>query len=267
MMLFEWRYKIMAQWYIKELSELTHVSVQTLHYYDKIDLLRPSLRHTNGYRIYSESDLLKLQKIIALKFFLFELAEIKKILVLKVGAIDALNEQSQLLKKKTKLLHGVYTALDKAISYVKHTVLAKYSLPWKVIFNTIANYHNSKKQEIDVNQMMGNLDGLKEYLRFEDMLRLNFTEKDRKLFDKQWADLIKEIVSNLDRDPAGDFGIVIAVRIMELMETLNSKVPKPIENIIWEKGFKAGKILSSMSPETLSWVDSAMDAYWRVHSD
>jgi DNA-binding transcriptional MerR regulator len=255
----------MVQWYIKELSELTHVSVQTLHYYDKIDLLRPSLRHANGYRIYSEADLLKLQKIIALKFFLFELAEIKKILVLKVGAIDALKEQSQLLKKKTKLLHGVYTALDKAISYVKHTVLAKYSLPWKVIFNTIANYHNSKKQENDVNQMMGNLDGLKEYLRFEDMLRLNFTEKDRKLFDKKWADLIKEIVSNLDKDPAGDLGIVIAVRIMELMETLNSKVPKPIENIIWEKGFKAGKILSSMSPETLSWVDSAMDAYWNRH--
>ena len=61
---------IMAQWYIKELSKLTHVSVQTLHYYDKIDLLRPSLRHANGYRIYSEADLLKLQKIIALDIVL-----------------------------------------------------------------------------------------------------------------------------------------------------------------------------------------------------
>lgn len=264
MLLSEWRCAIMAQWYIKQLSKLTHVSLQTLHYYDKIDLLKPSLRHVNGYRIYSEADLLKLQKIIALKFFLFELAEIKKILVLNVGAIDYLKEQSQLLKKKTKSLHGVYTALDKSISYVKHTVLAKTSLPWKIIFNTIANCHDYKKQEIDVNQKMDNLDGLKKYLHFDDMLRLNFTEKERKLFDKKWADLIKEIVSNLDQDPAGDLGIVIAARIMELMETLNSKVPKPIESIIWEKGFKAGKILSSMSPETLSWVDSAMDAYWHV---
>ena len=109
MILYERRYKVMAHWYIKELSELTHVSVQTLHYYDKINLLKPSLRHTNGYRIYSEADLLKLQKIIALKFFLFELAEIKKILSLNVGALDYLKEQSQLLKKKTKSLHGVYT--------------------------------------------------------------------------------------------------------------------------------------------------------------
>jgi DNA-binding transcriptional MerR regulator len=255
----------MEQWYIKELSKLTHVSVQTLHYYDKIDLLRPSLRHANGYRIYSEADLLKLQKIIALKFFLFELAEIKKILVLNVSAVDYLKVQSQLLKKKTKSLHGVYTALDKAISYVKQAVLPKSSLPWKMIFKTIANFDDSKIQEIDVNQMMGNLDGLKEYLHFEDMMRLNFTEKEKKLFDKKWADLIKEIVSNLDKDPAGDLGIVIAARIIKLMETLNSKVLKPIESIIWKKGFKAGKILSSMSPETLSWVDSAMDAYWNRH--
>ena len=91
----------------------------------------------------------------------------------------------------------------------------------------------------------------------------NQSEINTKNHDKSW-DLIKEIVSNLDQDPAGDLGIVIAARIMELMETLNSKVPKPIESIIWEKGFKAGKILSSMSPETLSWVDSAMDAYWHV---
>lgn len=54
---------------IKNLSKLTHVTVQTLHYYDKIGLLRPSWRANNGYRVYSEKDLVKLQQIIALKFF------------------------------------------------------------------------------------------------------------------------------------------------------------------------------------------------------
>ncbi len=63
----------MTQWYAKELSNLTQVSVRTLHHYDQIGLLKPSLRQSNNYRLYSEKDLLKLQQIIALKFFGFEL--------------------------------------------------------------------------------------------------------------------------------------------------------------------------------------------------
>ena len=59
----------MAQWYVKELSKLTQVTVQTLHHYDRIGLLQPSVRLANGYRLYSEKDLLKLQQIIAFKFF------------------------------------------------------------------------------------------------------------------------------------------------------------------------------------------------------
>jgi DNA-binding transcriptional MerR regulator len=80
----------MAQWYVKDLSKLTHVSVQTLHHYDKIGLLKPSLRHTNGYRIYSEMDLVRLQQIIALKFFGFELLQIKNILLSESDVIGHL---------------------------------------------------------------------------------------------------------------------------------------------------------------------------------
>jgi DNA-binding transcriptional MerR regulator len=43
----------MKQWYVKELSQLTQVSVRTLHHYDKIGLLKPELRLSNGYRLYS----------------------------------------------------------------------------------------------------------------------------------------------------------------------------------------------------------------------
>ncbi|MDF3054979.1 MAG: transcriptional regulator, MerR family, mercury resistance [Gammaproteobacteria bacterium] len=70
----------MAEWYVKDLSKLTGVSVQTLHHYDRIDLLKPSIRLSNGYRIYSEKDLLRLQQVIALKFFGFELSQIKALL-------------------------------------------------------------------------------------------------------------------------------------------------------------------------------------------
>jgi len=38
----------MAQWYVKDLSKLTGVSVQTLHHYDRIGLLKPSIRLPNS---------------------------------------------------------------------------------------------------------------------------------------------------------------------------------------------------------------------------
>lgn len=35
---------------VKEVSQLSGVSVRTLHYYDEIDLLKPSVVAENGYR-------------------------------------------------------------------------------------------------------------------------------------------------------------------------------------------------------------------------
>ena len=68
----------MSKWYVKDLSKITGLTVQTLHHYDRLDLLKPSIRQPNGYRLYSETDLMKVQQIIALKSFGFQLAQIKK---------------------------------------------------------------------------------------------------------------------------------------------------------------------------------------------
>lgn len=53
---------MMVQWRIKEVSDLTNISVRMLHHYDKIGLLKPSVRASNGYRWYSETDYAGLKK-------------------------------------------------------------------------------------------------------------------------------------------------------------------------------------------------------------
>ncbi len=65
---------------IKELAELTGVSVRTLHHYDKIGLLVPQKDDWNGYRIYSEKDVDKLQQILFFKELDFPLKKIQQIL-------------------------------------------------------------------------------------------------------------------------------------------------------------------------------------------
>ena len=43
---------------VKEISELTGISVRTLHYYDEIGLLKPTQKSDAGYRLYDDRALL-----------------------------------------------------------------------------------------------------------------------------------------------------------------------------------------------------------------
>ncbi len=94
----------MAKWYIKDISKLTNVSKQTLRYYDEVNVLKPSIRLTNGYRMYSEEDLIKLQKIIVLKDCDFKLSQIKELILLDINSLELYSKQAQLLEEKSKKL-------------------------------------------------------------------------------------------------------------------------------------------------------------------
>nr|WP_010655418.1 NADPH-dependent 7-cyano-7-deazaguanine reductase QueF [Fluoribacter dumoffii] len=70
----------MNYYQIKEISQMTSLSIRSLQYYDEVGLLKPTKRSDSGYRLYSEADLLILQQIITLKFLGFSLSTIKEII-------------------------------------------------------------------------------------------------------------------------------------------------------------------------------------------
>src|SRR4030043_1068106 len=72
--------KMKEQCMVKEIASLPRTTVRTLHHYDQIGLLRPSGRRPNGYRVYTQADLLRLEQIIALRFLGLSLREVKRIL-------------------------------------------------------------------------------------------------------------------------------------------------------------------------------------------
>lgn len=49
---------------VKEMSQLSGVSVRTLHYYDEIDLLKPTVVAENGYRYYDHLAISRLQEVL-----------------------------------------------------------------------------------------------------------------------------------------------------------------------------------------------------------
>lgn len=62
------------------ISEITGVSVRTLHHYDAIGLLCPVRNCENGYREYTDEDIDKLQQILFFKECGFSLQKIKELL-------------------------------------------------------------------------------------------------------------------------------------------------------------------------------------------
>lgn len=88
---------------IKELSTLSGLSVRTLHYYDQIDLLKPSRISESSYRYYDIHCLQRLQQIMFFRELDFPLKDIRDILANKdYDATEILAKQYDLLLEKRK---------------------------------------------------------------------------------------------------------------------------------------------------------------------
>ena len=62
---------------VGELSRRTGLTVRTLHHYDAIGLLRPSLHTEAGHRLYTAGDVARLQQIVSLRQLGFALEEVR----------------------------------------------------------------------------------------------------------------------------------------------------------------------------------------------
>ena len=84
---------------VKEVSQITGVSVRTLHHYDAIGLLPPTRVTEAGYRLYDEDALKRLHTILLFRELQFPLKEIKAILDSPgFDPMDALEQQINLLE-------------------------------------------------------------------------------------------------------------------------------------------------------------------------
>lgn len=93
---------------VNEVSKLTGVSIRTLHYYDTIGLLHPTMVTESGYRLYDDTALERMQQILLFRELEFPLKEIKTILDRKdFDRTKALEQQIELLTLKKEHLENL----------------------------------------------------------------------------------------------------------------------------------------------------------------
>lgn len=95
---------------VKQVSELTGVSIRTLQYYDKMGLLSPTDHTEAGYRLYDDTALEKLQQILLFRELEFSLKDIRAIMASPdYDRNKALQQQIELLELKKQHLENLIT--------------------------------------------------------------------------------------------------------------------------------------------------------------
>lgn len=101
---------------IHELANYSGISIRTLHYYDKIDLLKPCCIERNGYRKYNEDSLRCLQQIMFYKEIDLPLKKIKNIMSQPgFDQKEAIRDQKDLLTAKRNRLTKLIELMERIL--------------------------------------------------------------------------------------------------------------------------------------------------------
>lgn len=248
-------------WHIKELAQLTKISVRTLHHYDQIGLLKPTHRGANGYRLYTESDIMRLQQILALKSLGFKLSLIAKIMNREMAPLDHFKAQKEMLDDKITSLMSIRQIIEDILTQgISQPVV---SLD-KVVY-LIEEYHMSKELENSWEAKVLSQDELKQLIEMEANLKANYSLADKEAFEKKWAAIAQEVEQNLSHDPDSPLGRDIGKRCMDMVNPLYRPDQQELKNAIWEKGYRTGAVpmdQGGMRPEVAEWLDQAINCYY-----
>lgn len=104
---------------VKKLSEISGVTVRTLHFYEEAGLLKPAYYGSNGYRYYEEKELLQLQQILFFKELGLTLKQIRKVLGKSdFDQIAALHSHRKALSCEWEKIGRLLKTVDKTIKHL-----------------------------------------------------------------------------------------------------------------------------------------------------
>lgn len=224
---------------VQEFAELAGVTVRALHHYDRLGLLKPSRRSRNGYRLYGNRDLARLEQIVVLKFLGLPLKQIRDLLKKESGLSESLRRQRHVLAGKRRQLDSAIHAIETA----EQSLQPKQEPDWNLF-----------KKIIKEIEMQNDTEWAKKYYGPEAQAKV---EERKKLWSpelqervgKQWAELFADIEASLNEDPAGPKGQELAARWRNLLAGFTGGDPEI------QKG------LNKMWADKNNWPEQPRQAY------
>ncbi|MGE4107350.1 MAG: heavy metal-responsive transcriptional regulator [Bacteriovoracia bacterium] len=91
-----------SEYSIGQLAKMAHVNVQTIRFYERRGILRPTTRQDSGYRVYDTESLKRLHFIRQAKDLGFSLKEIQSLLNLRVRSVGRCDQVRAKAEHKLK---------------------------------------------------------------------------------------------------------------------------------------------------------------------
>lgn len=140
----------------QSLSKLAKVSARTLRYYDEIGLLKPSRKSSNGYRIYGQVEVDKLQQILFYKSMGMELDTIKALTENPVfDAVKVMEAHLEDLKEQQHKLESLIDYVNNTIMYMKEEKQMSDKEKFEIYKEEIIT-NNEEKYGAEVREKYGN---------------------------------------------------------------------------------------------------------------
>ena len=225
---------------VKELSDLTGISVRTLHYYDEIGLLTPTRKSEAGYRLYDDKALETLQQILFFREFDIPLKEIKS--VMENPALD----RTQILQMQRKMLVAKKERMERLIASIDDILKGENRMDFTIfnqteleeMFQAMIEHMPEEIRQTAINEF-GSVEQWRQHY-----LEITSSEKMQKNYAKvvEWYGGKEEYLSVLKNPVSKEVAESYNRRIEAILQKLNAKRDCSVDSfemkeIVGEYGF------------------------------
>ncbi|MFD1735022.1 MerR family transcriptional regulator [Bacillus salitolerans] len=230
---------------IGKLSKSTGVTVRTLDYYDEIGLITPSAKTSGGHRLYDEDDVMRLERVLALKYMGFSLEQIKDILRESPSTWQqSIQQQLEMIRREQERLK----MLEQALTGVSYSIEFEGEINWSIIFSVIQLYQQNPEDAFQQ---------YKDFLNNEEMRKI--MDADARMSEediKEWMRIINDIKNNLEIDPSSAKAQQLAERWLTQVENMFGNDEELLGNM-WEalQNLKDGIAFYPMDKDVIHFIE------------
>lgn len=182
---------------VKEVADMVGVSVRTLHHYDRIGLLQPESVTPAGYRLYTSSNLARLQQILFFKEIGLALQEIKEVLDQpEFDHKQALKLHKDVLKKKRDRLDDMIQTVERTIQSLEGGITMANEDMFKGFDMKDIEKHQQKYAK-EVREKYP-----KDTVQQAEAKTSQYTKEDWQNIQKKTNEIYGNIAQRMDRDPS-----------------------------------------------------------------
>lgn len=206
---------------VKEVSELTGISVRTLHYYDEIGLFKPTEVKETGYRFYDDKAIDRLGQILVFRELDLPLADIK--LIMDNPDLDrntVLAKQRELLCLKKQRIDRIIASIDEMLKGDQNMDLIVFDeTEIQAMFSDMLQNMNESQKQIFIDHY-GSIEAWEKH-----MMEAASDEKVQRNYAKivEWYGSKEAVKESLKNPPKAEVFTAYQKRIGDIQKRLAEK--------------------------------------------